>query len=99
MAKSGMDAEAFRVLCSQKMASALSFSPDDLTSDESYAFSNFALILNSAADLRTWTAAEKSKLVAVVRAKMAGEEWDYLRLMREHPRLRQAIIDLGSRPQ
>lgn len=96
MAESGVDADAFRANCTQRLASALNFSPGELTSDERYAFSNFALSLNSAADLRTWTAAEKSKLLHIVRAKMADEEWDYLRLLREHPRLRQALIRLGS---
>jgi hypothetical protein len=96
MAKSGGNADAFRAACTQRLASALNLSPGELTSDERYAFSNFALALNSAADLRTWTAAEKSKLLHIVRAKMADEEWDYLRLMREHPRLRQALIRLGS---
>jgi len=96
MAKSGGDADAFRAACTQRLASALNLSPGELTSDERYAFSNVALALNSAADLRTWTAAEKSKLLHIVRAKMADEEWDYLRLIREHPRLRQALIRLGS---
>lgn len=96
MAKSGGDADAFRAACTQRLAAALNLSPGELTSDERYAFSNFALSLNSAADLRTWTAAEKSKLLPIIRAKMADEEWDYLRLMREHPRLRQALIRLGS---
>jgi hypothetical protein len=35
-------------------------------------------------------------LLHIIRARMADEEWDYLRLMREHPRLRQALIRLGS---
>ncbi|MBZ5512546.1 MAG: hypothetical protein LAN70_15440 [Acidobacteriia bacterium] len=96
MAKSGGDPDAFRSACTQRLASALNSSPGELTSDERYAFSNFALSLNSAADLRTWTAAEKAKLLHIIRAKMADEEWDYLRLMREHPRLRQALIRLGS---
>ena len=71
MAKSGQDAGAYRAACSQRLAAALDFSPDKLTADEHYAFSNFALALNSGADLRAWTAAEKSKLLQIVRAKMA----------------------------
>jgi hypothetical protein len=96
MAKAGSEADAFRAACTQRLASALNFSASELSSNERYAFSNFALALNSATDLRTWTAAEKSKLLHVIRAKMADEEWDYLRLLREHPRLRQALIRLGS---
>ena len=96
MAKSGSEADEFRAACTKRLAAALNVAASNMTADERYAFSNFALALNSAADLRTWSAAEKSKLVAIVRAKMADEEWNYLRLMREHPRLRQALIRLGS---
>ncbi|MGZ4820076.1 MAG: hypothetical protein ACXVZM_00620 [Terriglobales bacterium] len=78
------------------MASSLNVSLRQLSADERYAFSNFALALHSASDLRTWSAAEKSKLLEVIRAKMDGEEWDCLRLTREHSRLRQALIRLGT---
>ncbi|MBZ5566291.1 MAG: hypothetical protein LAN64_00415 [Acidobacteriia bacterium] len=96
MAKSGMNADAYRAACSERMASAANVSLHELTADERRAFSNLGLALDAGADLRAWTAAEKVKLVQVVRAKMADEEWAYLRLMREHPRLRQAMIRLGS---
>ena len=96
MAKSGMNADAYRAACSERVASAVNVSLRELTADERHAFSNLALALDAGADLRAWTAAEKAKLVQVVRAKMADEEWEYLRLMREHPRLRQAIVRLGS---
>jgi hypothetical protein len=96
MARAGGDANAFRKTCDQKLGRALNVEPESWAPDERHAFSNFALALNAATDLRTWTPAEKSKLVEVIRAKMAAEEWDYLRLMREHPRLRKALIRLGS---
>jgi hypothetical protein len=96
MAKAGIDANAFRDHCTQRLATTLNLNPQELTPDERYALSNFAVTLNSAADLGMWTATEKSKLLEIVRAKMADEEWDYLRLIREHARLRQAIIRLGS---
>jgi hypothetical protein len=96
MASTGGDANAFRAACIEQLANALNLELHDWTSDQRCAFSNFAVALNAATDLRTWTPAEKAKLVQVIRAKMAEEEWDYLRLMREHPRLRKAIIRLGS---
>jgi hypothetical protein len=96
MAKSGMNAEEYRAACRERLASAINVPVEDFDSDERSALSNFALALEAGADLRMWTAAEKAKLVEVVRAKMAEEEWAYLRLMREHARLRQAIIRLGS---
>lgn len=96
MAKSGLGPNAFRAACSERLASSLNVSLRQLSTDERYAFSNFALALHSASDLRTWSAAEKSKLLEVIRAKMDGEEWDCLRLTREHSRLRQALIRLGT---
>jgi hypothetical protein len=99
MAKSGMSADEFRAASSERVESDFGVSVNELTLDERYAFGNFAMALEAGADLRAWTAAEKSKLLQVIRAKMAAEEWEYLRLMREHPKLRQAIIGLGSRSE
>jgi hypothetical protein len=96
MARAGGDANGFRRACDEQLARALNVELGNWTTDERYDFSNFALALNAATDLRTWTPAEKSMLVQVIRAKMAEEEWEYLRLMREHPRLRKALIRLGS---
>jgi hypothetical protein len=96
MARDGGDVEAFRKACEEQLARALNVALEDWMPDERYAFSNFALALNIATDLRTWTPGEKSKLVQVIRAKMAEEEWGYLRLMHEHPKLRNAIIRVGS---
>jgi hypothetical protein len=96
VARHGGDAGAFRTACGEQLARALNVELDDWTPNQRYAFNNFALALHAGADLRTWTPAEKSKLAQVIRAKAAEEEWDYLRLMREHPRLRKALIRLGS---
>jgi len=47
-------------------------------------------------DLARWTAEEKSAAAKVLRAKEAASEARYLRLMQRHPRLRAAILELGS---
>lgn len=47
-------------------------------------------------DVAEWTALEKRKLGAIVRAKQGREESRYLRLMQGHKRLRDALIQLGS---
>jgi hypothetical protein len=46
--------------------------------------------------LSRWSGNEKSKVVAIVRAKAGADEAHYLRLLQEHPALREAIIRLGS---
>jgi hypothetical protein len=97
MARSGKDAAAFRGACTENMATELRLSIRDLSDDEQYTFSNFAMLMNSAGGIRAWSASEKSQLVEIIRAKMGGQEWDYLRLQREHPRLREIIIRLGSK--
>ena len=43
-----------------------------------------------------WSGDEKQRLKRIVDAKSAAEETTYLKLMREHERLRAAIIKLGS---
>lgn len=45
-----------------------------------------------------WTADEKAALQAIIKAKYAGDESRYLRLMQRHQRLRALCIKLGARP-
>jgi hypothetical protein len=52
--------------------------------------------LKSLVDWDSWTTDEKQKLERVIDAKSAGEEINYLKLMRQHERLRAEIIKLGS---
>jgi hypothetical protein len=47
-------------------------------------------------NLNSWRAAEKQLLDQIVRARSAAEETTYLKLMRQHERLRAEIIKLGS---
>jgi hypothetical protein len=47
-------------------------------------------------NLNSWRAAEKQLLNRIVRARSAAEETTYLKLMRQHERLRAEIIKLGS---
>jgi hypothetical protein len=49
-------------------------------------------------DYSQWTKQEKHAADEIVAAKQKGSEARYLRLMQSHPRLRAAIIQLGSRP-
>jgi hypothetical protein len=60
------------------------------------ALSAFAVTLSLVEDLQRWSQNEKDGLVRIIRAKAATEESRYLKLMQQHPRLRSAMIKLGS---
>ena len=48
-------------------------------------------------NLDKWSPAEKSQTLKVIRAKTSSDESTYLRAMQRHPRLRNAMIRLGSK--
>jgi plasmid stabilization system protein ParE len=62
------------------------------------AVEDLAPVLALIPDLGRWTAEEKGALVSVIRSKAAATEFNYLRRIREHRKLRDAIVRLGSRP-
>jgi len=61
------------------------------------AFSDFGLVLAGIPDLARWSPAEKRAVADVIRAKSGPSERRYLRLLQRHPRLRRALIRLGTR--
>ena len=65
-------------------------------SDERRAFTDLALVLDLVPDLARWPRGERDALAAIVRAKAGREEIGYLRRLQAHPRLRRAILRLGS---
>jgi hypothetical protein len=60
------------------------------------AFADFAAVLSLMPDLPRWTAEEKGVLGEIIAAKAGRTELRYLRLLQKHPRLRAAILKLGS---
>ena len=54
------------------------------------------VLLSLIPDLARWSAAEKSALADILRAKTDGAESRYLRLMQRHGRLRKALLRLAS---
>lgn len=58
---------------------------------------HLAQVLNLVPDLARWTRDEKEGIVAIIRAKIGGDEGRYLRLMQKHDRLRRAFLKIGSR--
>jgi hypothetical protein len=63
---------------------------------ERTAFENLSLTLALIPGLSRWSSNEKSKVVGIVRAKARADEALYLRLLQDHPKLREEIIRLGS---
>jgi hypothetical protein len=71
--------------------STASWSPLQRTS-----FANFAVVLSLVPGLPLWSENAKHCLLRIILAKSAANEMLYLRLSQKHPRLRQALLKLGS---
>jgi hypothetical protein len=93
----GGDAEKMRHATSTKLAQLLDISLSHLNAGELRAFDNFAVILSLVRDLKRWSPAEKRLLVAIIRAKAGRSETRYLRLLHQHARLRDALLQAGSK--
>jgi hypothetical protein len=63
---------------------------------QGHLFENLALVLGLIKDLHRWPATDKAELVRIIRAKSAPDESAYLLRMQRHPRLREALLELGS---
>jgi hypothetical protein len=92
----GGNAQVMRRLASEALAKILRL---DLTSWkplERTAFENFALVISLAPEFSEWAETQKQALVEIIRAKVAPDEADYLRLLQQHHALRDIILRLGS---
>jgi hypothetical protein len=63
---------------------------------EMRALTDLAVALNLIPELHGWTNNEKESLVRIIRAKAGIDESRYLKLLQQHPRLRNALIKLGE---
>ncbi len=81
---------------SGRLAKILHLDPSDLKPIERDAFNNFAYMLSLIPEVADWSAAEKSDLIDIIRAKAAPEESAYLRLLQAHQSLKRSIVKLGS---
>jgi hypothetical protein len=97
-ARFGGDARRIRRASTAAVAHALGVDPGGWSARERAAFGEWALVLALVPDLARWTAAEKRAVASVVRAKAAGEESIYVRRLLAHPRLRAALLELGTKP-
>jgi hypothetical protein len=63
---------------------------------ERQAFENWSLLLALIPNLLRWSSQEKRDVIKIIRAQAAPNEMRYLRLTQHHPRLREALLRLGS---
>ena len=63
---------------------------------EQSAFSDFALVLALAPEVKGWSSREKESLAEIIRAKAGATEAEYLRLTQGHEKLKQVMWRLGS---
>ncbi|HEY1434689.1 MAG TPA: hypothetical protein VGG65_04890, partial [Thermoanaerobaculia bacterium] len=92
----GGDARRLRASSERRVGRALRLDSKRLRPLERRAFGEFALVLDLVPGFVRWTRDERAAAVAIVRAKARGHERRYLRLLRRHARLRNALVRLGS---
>ena len=90
------DSARMRQIATAKLARALDVDPTRLAQAERKALEDFALVLELVPDFARWSAEEKRKLAAIIRAKAGPDETRYVRLLQEHPNLRAAVLRLGG---
>ncbi len=92
----GGDAVAFRNAATVAVARHLGIDVTSWRKNQLRILSDFAVTLALVPDLDRWSREEKDGVVRVIKAKAKSDEADYLRTMQRHPRLRNALIKLGS---
>ena len=95
-AEYGGDAGRIRRASVARVERALGVRAADWREKERRAFADLALVLALIPDLARWGEDEKEAVAGVVRAKAGADESRYLRLLQRHPRLRDAVIKIGS---
>ncbi len=96
--KFGGDAERMKAADGASLARGLAVNPSKLNEWERAALDDFAVMLESAGGVKHWSQAERDELLQIIRAKAAPDEMQYLHLMQQHGRLREAVRKLGSKP-
>jgi hypothetical protein len=92
----GGDTERLRRASAARVSRALGLDAPRPGEAERRAFERLAPLLALIPDLPRWSDAEKQHLTRILRAKAAPDETLYLRLLQKHPRLRRALIRLGT---
>ena len=93
----GGDDEKLRRASAASVSRALGLDTARWRDAERRAFDRLAPLLALIPDLARWTEREKRDLARLARAKAGPDEFDYLRRLQRHARLRRAVIELGSK--
>jgi hypothetical protein len=94
--KFGGDAERMRDFSLEDAIALLGIKRRDREDMDQRIFGDFALLLALVPDLTLWSRDEKELTVRIIKAKAGMDEAKYLKLMQQHPRLRESVIRLGS---
>jgi hypothetical protein len=92
----GGDAGRMRQHALARVARILEIEPNRWRASAREALDDLALVWDLIPDLTRWSSEEKTALVAIARAKSGRDELNYLRRMQRHPRLREAMLRLGT---
>jgi hypothetical protein len=92
------DATIMRRACAAAVTRALNINSSALPHADQRSLENWSLVLALIPDLGRWTPAEKRQLIKIIRTKGTGDEMRYFRQTQFHPRLRSALLRLGSQP-
>ncbi|HSB69709.1 MAG TPA: hypothetical protein VLT62_10285 [Candidatus Methylomirabilis sp.] len=90
------DAEEIRNASLAAVGWALGLTRRGWSQSDRHAVGSLALVLALIPDLGRWEEDEKALLLRIIRAKLGPEELRYVRQLQRHPRLRTAILRLGS---
>jgi hypothetical protein len=91
-------ATAIRESSLRTVSRALQLDPTNWTPNQRRCLENWSLILALIPDLAQWSPEQKHDLIRIIQTQSAGNEMRYLRLTQRHPRLRAALLSLGSNP-
>jgi hypothetical protein len=92
------EAGRIRRASSETVARAIGITPDDWKLSRRRSYENLALVLALIPDLADWEKGEKRNVARIIEAKSGNDESRYLRLLQQHSRLKDAVIELGSAP-
>jgi hypothetical protein len=90
------DAVKMRQTTTRELARVLGADLDRWSPLQQRAVTNFACVLALVTELKRWSASEKKALVETIKAKASPGETNYLRLLQKQPKLRDAILKMGS---
>jgi hypothetical protein len=94
----GGDSARMRANSVKEVTRALNVNVSRWNPPERQAFENWSLVLALIPNLSRWMPQEKLDASHIIRAQAAPNEMRYLRLTQQHPRLRAALLRLGSKP-